>query len=173
MGGGGSEARNQHSGTRRTFDHTHGESYMTTNRIQPRLLAVTLTAIATTAGEASGQSRVELEGVPSARVVTEDGGATRREVLTTEQQQEFIVRIVERDGRYFWVSREMTEMARAESGSFITYHALNGSGYVKVLALHVRRLVDQLPQSERRQQVRYIEHLSLGFGTFTYIGYFQ
>ena len=34
-------------------------------------------------------------------------------------------------------------------------------------------IADLLPENERRQQVRYMEHLTLGFSTFTYIGYFN
>ena len=67
----------------------------------------------------------------------------------------------------------MTEVARSESGAYVTYHALNGSGYVRVLSLSMRRMADLLPENERRQQVRYMEHLTLGFSTFTYIGYFN
>ena len=123
--------------------------------------------------EAYGQElvRVETEGIPTARVIIENG-IPRREVLTPAQQQEFIMRIVERDGRYFWTSRKMTEMSRSESGVYITYTALNGSGFVKVYAEEMRRLIELLPEEDSRSEVRYIEHVSLGLTTITYVGYF-
>ena len=77
-----------------------------------------------------------------------------------------------RDGRYFWTSRKMTEMSRSESGVYITYTALNGSGFVKVYAEEMRRLIELLPEEDSRSEVRYIEHVYLGLTTITYVGYF-
>ena len=73
-------------------------------------LALLITfAVTAFVSEAYGQElvRVETEGIPAVRVIIENG-IPRREVLTPTQQQEFIMRIFERDGRYFWTSREMT-----------------------------------------------------------------
>lgn len=136
-------------------------------------LSLVLTAMVLPARSLGGQApvRVEAEGVPQVRIVI-DNGVPRRETLRVEQQREFVMRIVERGGRYFWASREMTEMSRSESGSYVTYTALNGSGFVKTYALHMRRMAELLPEQDRRREIRYIEQVSLGFTTFTYVGYF-
>ena len=136
-------------------------------------LSLVLTAMVLPARGLAGQApvRVEVEGVPRVRIVIEDA-VPRTDVLTVEQQREFVMRIVERGGRYFWASREMTEMSRSESGVYVIYTALNGSGFVKIYALHMRRMGEQLPEQDRRREIRYIEQVSLGFTTFTYVGYF-
>ena len=138
-----------------------------------KLYLLTTFAVTAFVSEAYGQDlvRVETEGIPTVRVIIENGIPTR-EVLTPAEQQEFIMRVVEQDGRYFWTSREMTEMSRIESGVYITYTALNGSGFVKVYSEEMRRLIELLPEADRRSEVRYIEHVSLGLTTITYVGYF-
>ena len=74
---------------------------------------------------------VVFEGRPLRAVESSFELSTSRE-LSEDESFEYSVRIVERGGKYYWASRDMKELLRSESGVYITYHALDGSGYVRV-----------------------------------------
>ena len=112
-------------------------------------------------------------GLPSFRIRTTADGRSQREALSEAEKSEFATCIVENQGRYIWLTREMTDMTRSTSGEFVTYHALNGSGYVRLLNHQGSELADTVQNPLLREQLapRYMEHLLLGFTTITYIGY--
>jgi hypothetical protein len=72
--------------------------------------------------------------------------------------------IHKKSGKYFWASRENKEMLRGTSGNFVTFTALDGSGYVKV--------VNPVGVSEQDKNlpVDYMEHLHIQLFTITYCG---
>ena len=97
-------------------------------------------------------------GTPIARTVL-DGEQAQRTMLDSSSQSEFQI-IIQRDGdRYFWKTREMKEPEIHQSGLFVTYQALDGSGYVRIDS-----------SANASSPVGYIEHLKLGLATITYQG---
>jgi hypothetical protein len=133
-----------------------------------RLLAI-LGLVVLTKGLAAQDERVVFEGRPLLQV--QSGVlATVRNELSADEAFEYQVRIVERNGRFYWASRGMTELVRTESGVYITYVAVNGSGYVRVGSPGLLDLRDRLPPEQRRKEIGYVEHLLTQFESVTYYG---
>ena len=118
---------------------------------------------------AVGQESVVFEGLPLKRVES-FFLATETRNLSNDESFEFQVRIVERNGKYYWASRGMKELIRSEGGSYITYHAVDGVGYIKVGNSLLLDLRDMLPEEQRRQEIGYVEHLLTQFASITYYG---
>lgn len=104
------------------------------------------------------QERVVLKGEPTIKIESGPKGACR-DMLNESQRRQYRVVIVERDGRYYWKSRENRELTRVGSGSQYTYFIdPRGGGYVKVVS------------QGAVTGAQYFEHLSLGLATLTYWG---
>lgn len=112
---------------------------------------------------------IEFEGVPSKRI---QSNANERIVteLTQNEQIEFTVKVIREGDVYFWASRENTPLVKTESGIYITYVAVNGSGYIKTLNPSARAVFIESPQNDQIGQITYIEHLLLGLESITYYG---
>lgn len=121
-------------------------------------------------GRAEAQDhRVVFEGRPLHKV---ESSFTETETadLTPEESFEYSVRIVERAGQFYWASRDMRRLTRSESGAYITFHAVNGSGYVRIYIPMMLDLRERLPLETRRREIGYVEHLLAGFTSITYYG---
>jgi hypothetical protein len=118
-------------------------------------------------GLAAAQERVVLRAAPASRVTGNAQGAIRSVLRGAEREKNQIL-IVERDGRYFWASREDRELTHVESGLFHLYIDQRGGGYVKVL--------DQRGMSSDLKfdgpDLQYFEHVAAGLSTITYWGQF-
>ena len=125
-------------------------------------------AIFSTAGEAQDH-RVVFEGRPLHKV---ESSFTQTETfdLGPDASFEYSVRIVERSGQFYWASRGMKRLVRHEAGAYITFHAVDGSGYVRIGIPMMMDLRDQLPADARRREIGYTEHLLAGFTSITYYG---
>ena len=97
-------------------------------------------------------------GTPIARIELA-GEQVQRTMLDSASQSEFQVIIQKLDDRYFWKTREMKELERHQSGIFVTYQAIDGSGYVRIDS-----------SANASSPISYIEHLKLGLATITYQG---
>ena len=123
-------------------------------------------------GEPRTQSeRVEFEGFPDVRLTISNNGKfyVSSDVMESDDSTEHGVRIIETGGRYYWASRNMTEMSKTVSGAFTTYAALNGSGYVRTGFDALEELASAATD-EDRPRVVYTEHLLNGFLSITYVG---
>jgi hypothetical protein len=130
-------------------------------------LATFLTLATTPAYSQTG--RVVFEGQPLTKVsISFEGASTVR--LTSDEAFKAQVRIVERNGRYFWQTRGMKELSRAESGAYITYSAVDGSGYIRVHIPMMLDLREKLPKDQRDREIGYSEHLLTQFASVTYFG---
>lgn len=109
--------------------------------------------------------RVVFRATPTS-VSNESADDATHGVLADSDGADAMLLIVEREGRYFWASREDRELVRIRSGVFDLYIDPRGGGYIKVLD---QRLMapDYLYEGP---PVQYYEHLTLGLGTFTYWG---
>lgn len=133
-----------------------------------RIVEASLGLLLLVGGTADAQQLV-FEGEPLKKVESSFEGTTSI-ALDSESAFRSRVRIVERNGHYYWQTRSMREMARSESGSYITFSALDGSGYVRV---HIPMLLDmrlRLPKEQRDLEIDYTEHLLIQFVSITYFG---
>ena len=113
--------------------------------------------------------QLEFEGVPTKLVYVEEAKTT---VVTVSMKQssEAAVRIIQTDSGYIWASRKNVPLEKSESGSYITYTARNGSGYIRVVNPALRSMIQALPPSEREKEFIYMEHLVNRLGSLTYFG---
>lgn len=112
---------------------------------------------------------VVFEGRPLRKVESSFGG-TLEGAVTADDAFKYSVRIVERQGKFYWASRDMLELIRRESGAYITFFAANGSGYIRINIPEMLDLRDLLPDDQRRKEIGYVEHLLIQFASVTYYG---
>ena len=117
------------------------------------------------------QYRAVFEGYPVGRVlVTPDGGLPG--ALSERESAEYAVRIVvDREGNYFWASREMKPMSMVGSGAFTVFVA--ESGYVKTYRSQAVKSATAAGMKEATgvDQYDYVEHVALP-GTGGSVNYF-
>jgi hypothetical protein len=133
------------------------------------LQTVTLIALLFSPTKELLTQRVVFEGEPLKRVESSFEGTSSID-LEREDAFKARVRIVERSGRYYWQSRGMKEMTRSESGAYITYAAIDGSGYVRTHIPVMLDLREHLPEERRDREIGYTEHLLIQFASITYFG---
>jgi hypothetical protein len=112
---------------------------------------------------------IEFEGVPTVRLEVREGKATTYPVESS-RQSEFRVQIVRDGDRYLWATRGNLPMVKQESGSYVTYTAASGAGYVRVLGPALRAATHQLPAEQRAREFIYTEHMLHQLGSITYFG---
>lgn len=112
-------------------------------------------------------SMTVFKGRPSVKV--SEGGVERLpEQLARERAVNLECVISQIGDRYYWASRENVEMARVETGSFVTYVALNGAGYVRTIKTESKKAASLMGATE--EQFDYVEHALIGLKSVTYYG---
>ena len=114
-------------------------------------------------------AELEFEGTPSVKVVLLEGKPQSASVAGLEATELRVV-IVREGDKYFWRSRENVPLMKTVSGSYVTYLAMNGAGYIRVLTPEMRKLREQLPAAEREKEYVYMEHLINQLRSVTYLG---
>ena len=114
-------------------------------------------------------SELEFEGIPSVRIDTFEG-ATRALPVPTRSAQNLRVQVVRSGDEYLWASRDNVPMIKRESGIYITYVAVTGAGYVRVLNADMRRAIRTLPPEQQAKEFIYTEHMIDRLGSITYFG---
>ena len=102
-----------------------------------------------------------------------EGGVNRvPETLTKDKAIKFKCTITKIDDKYYWTSRENVELVPIASGAFITYWAVNGSGYVRLVKPEMKGEVRKLGAvaGDPEAKFDYVEHLLLGLKSVTYYG---
>jgi hypothetical protein len=124
-------------------------------------------ALVVAATDLQAQSRTVFNGVPVIKI--SEGGLERLpEVLLTEKATNLRCVISEIGGKYYWATRENKELTRRSTGAFITYSAVDGSGYIRVIDPAYKAAVALASPTESRFD--YVEHLLLGLRSVTYYG---
>ena len=114
------------------------------------------------------QARTVFSGVPVIKV--SEGGVERlQEAVPRDKAVEVACVISEIGGKYYWATRENKEMVRRTSGAFITYTAVDGSGYVRVIDPSAKEAASLMSATEAKFD--YVEHLVLGLRNVTYFGH--
>lgn len=110
-------------------------------------------------------------GVPEIKI--SEGGINRvPENITKDKAVKFKCTITKIDDKYYWTSRENVELIPIASGAFITYWAVNGSGYVRVVKPEMKEEVKKIGAmaGDPEEKFDYVEHLLLGLKSVTYYG---
>ncbi len=116
---------------------------------------------------ATAQSRTVFSGIPEVKV-TEVGVERTAEQLSRDKAANLGCVISAISGKYYWATRENKEMIRRSSGGFITFVAVDGSGYVRVIDAAAKPAASQMSPTEA--QFDYVEHLVIGLRTISYFG---
>ena len=77
--------------------------------------------------------------------------------------------------KYYWAIRENIELVRMESGIFVTFVAVNGAGYIRIIRKDGKppEYISKynLPSMGKTEATfDYVEHVLLGLGSITYYG---
>ncbi len=132
-----------------------------------RVVFLLLTVWVCTGTDSSAQVVTVFKGVPTIKI--SEGGTERQPEPLNRETAVNLECVISRIGDdYYWASRENTEMVRLERGAFITYLAVNGSGYVRVIAPDMKRAAALM--SETAAKFDYVEHLLIGLKSITYYG---
>jgi hypothetical protein len=118
-------------------------------------------------GKAHAQSRTVFSGNPIIKI--SEGGIERfHENISRDKAINLGCVISEIGGKYYWATRENTEMVRQISGAFLTYTAINGSGYVRVIEKNGKLASSLMSRTEA--EFDYVEHMIIGLRSVTYYG---
>ena len=119
------------------------------------------------AQNADDRYTVVFEGYPVKKVLT--GDVLSESPVTQEQSNEFLVQIVmDREGNYFWMSREMKPLVRVESGAYVTY--ISESGYIRTYTDAMLPVLRRggLPGIDSTYE--YVEHIRHHLSSINYYG---
>ena len=110
-------------------------------------------------------------GIPEIKI-SEGGMNIVPENLNKEKAINYKCTITKIDDKYYWTSRENIKLIPISSGAFITYWAVNGSGYVRIIKPEMKKEVKQLGAiaGDPEEKFDYVEHLLLGLKSVTYYG---
>jgi hypothetical protein len=116
-----------------------------------------------------GQEIVEFEGIPSKKVerTTDFSNST---IVSGLESQSAAVRISKSGENYFWTSRNSIPMRKVEDGIYITYWAIDGTGYVRTLTSAARKVYQRQAVDNQVGQTMYVEHILIGLESITYYG---
>ena len=109
------------------------------------------------------------EGFPIVKIEMVQGQVLTLNLSSAESASNR-VRIVKRGERYFWATRQNTELIRIEGIGVITYLSPEGHGYVRTLTPLMMELYKHLPPAEKQKYFLFIEHATFGIGAVTYFG---
>jgi hypothetical protein len=125
-------------------------------------------AVALASGDVLSQSSTTaFKGRPSVKV--SEGGLERTpEQIARDRAVSLECVISQIGGSFYWASRENVELTRVDSGAFLTFVALNGSGYVRVVKPETKSAASLMSPTEERFD--YVEHLVIGLRSVTYYG---
>jgi hypothetical protein len=127
--------------------------------------------ILTIASPLFAKEEIVFTGMPEIKI--SEGGVNRvPENLTKDKAIKFKCTITKIDDKYYWTSRENVELIPIASGAFITYWAVNGSGYVRVIKPEMKEEVKKIGAmaGDPEEKFDYVEHLLLGLKSVTYYG---
>jgi len=135
--------------------------------ILKRLLIMMVILPMVVPGSTYAQSKTVFSGVPLVKI--SEGGISRvPEELPREISVNLGCLISELEGRYYWATRNNKELIRHDSDNFLTFVAIDGSGYVRIIKKEKKRLVSSFDITEDKYD--YVEHMLLGLENITYFG---
>jgi hypothetical protein len=122
--------------------------------------------VATTVVSAQTPSTV-FKGRPSVKI--SEGGVGRLPEAVSRENAVNIECVISQIGEnYYWASRENKPLVRIESTGFVTFVAVDGAGYVRILRPEQKTALSVV--DEAAEKFDYVEHLLLGLRSVTYYG---
>jgi hypothetical protein len=106
-------------------------------------------------------------GIPSIKV-TEGGIERNAEKIEQSKASSVACVVKEIDGKFFWETRGNKPLLKTESNAFITFLAVDGSGYVRLIKPSLKEAASAISNTEKNFD--YVEHLTLGLRSVTYYG---
>jgi hypothetical protein len=127
------------------------------------IMLITLSLVA----QAGAQPSTVFRGRPSVKI--SEGGTSRNPEKLAREKAINLECVISQIGEdFYWASRENVPMVRVEQGAFVTYMAVTGAGYVKVIKPEMKDVAGLLGETET--EFDYVEHLTQGLATVTYYG---
>ena len=116
---------------------------------------------------AMSQSKTVFSGIPKIKI--SEGGVGRVPEKILRENAVNVGCVISQIGdKFYLASRENKELASVKSTGFITFYAIDGSGYVCITAPDRKQVVSVM--SETESQFDYVEHLLIGLRSVTYYG---
>lgn len=106
-------------------------------------------------------------GIPSVKV-TESGIDRSAEKIEKSKALSVTCVVKEIDGKFFWETRGNKPLLKIDSGAFLTFFAVDGSGYIRVIKPLLKDAASAMSNTEKNFD--YVEHLTLGLRSITYYG---
>lgn len=136
------------------------------------LLTIFATVVAVTASllcaeEDKQKEEIVFTGIPKIKI-SEAGTGRVVDELSGAKAVEFKCTITKIKDRYYWTTREDVELVPVTSGVFITFVAVNGSGYVRIINPDFAEAKSYMDETE--EKFDYIEHLLIQLKTISYYG---
>jgi hypothetical protein len=106
-------------------------------------------------------------GLPSVKI--SEGGVERiAEKIEPSKALSVACVVKEIDGKFLWETRGNKPLLKIDSGAFITFFAVDGSGYIRVIKPSLKDAASVMSNTEKNFD--YVEHLTLGLRSVTYFG---
>lgn len=110
---------------------------------------------------------VIFSGIPSVKI--SEGGTSRVvEDLKGAKATEAECMIVKTGDKYLWKTRKNTEMTQIQSGAFVTFVAMSGAGYVRIIPPDLKEAASLMDKTEKKYD--YVEHMLIGLKSVAYYG---
>ncbi|HET9439727.1 MAG TPA: hypothetical protein VFO52_06130 [Longimicrobiales bacterium] len=107
------------------------------------------------------------KGRPQLQIM--EAARNRAPIHIAESEADHLECVISKIGRrYYWASRENREMVRVESEGFITFVAVDGSGYVRLFDPHRKSSTSLASGTE--DKFDYVEHVLTGLRSMSYYG---
>jgi len=95
------------------------------------------------------QATTVFKGIPTVKI--SEGGTERNPESVPREKAVHLECVISKIGDgYYWASRENRMMIRVEKGAFIMYVAIDGSGYVKIIAPGMKRAASLMGETESK-----------------------
>lgn len=131
------------------------------------LSVTSLICILTMQCYAQENEEILFSGIPIVKI--SEGGANRVvEDLKGVKASEAGCVVAKIGDKYFWKTRNNTELLMVPGGAFVTFMATNGSGYVRIIPSDLKEAVSLMDETEKKYD--YVEHLLIGLRSVTYYG---
>ena len=116
---------------------------------------------------AQDAEEVIFAGTPIVKI--SEGGASRvAEDLKGAKAEEAECVILKVGDKYLWKTRNNVEMSQIESGAFVTFVAISGAGYVRIIPPNLKEAASLMDETEKKYD--YVEHMIIGLKSVTYYG---
>jgi hypothetical protein len=106
-------------------------------------------------------------GTPNVKII-ESGVERSLERVEKSKELSLTCVVKEIDGKFYWESRGSKQLLRVDSGAFVTYSAVDGSGYIRVIKPSMKDAASTMSVTEKNFD--YTENLLLGLRSVIYYG---